>query len=325
MSFPSAHHTPFSTNPVTYQQYQKNDPVKNSIYDVNMECDSSLRYQNRVTLVIDSKDRKINEEPHKYNLKLNKTYKDVVSIELKKAILPNSDYIINKYNNVFYFQDSDDMQALDDYHQILLPIGDYLMDDDSADSIRSLLEQGLNSTTPGNTYTVCLDPNTHLMTITQTAGSGVFNILLRYPKESCPDQSGNNELPNHLGEILGFKPINHLNHIKYTADYVFNLRPNRYLVVRIQGWDRVDSNHSGVQDSFCILPLDTRLNNFMLSNNCDQLDNEIYQKDFNPPLGNLDRVNIEFLTQNGHPYNFRGRNHVLLFEVVSLARHSNYH
>ena len=286
-----------------------------------MECDAGLRYQNKAVLVLDSRDRTIKEEANKFSIKLNKPYKDVISIELKKAQLPNSDYVINEFNNLFYFQDSEEMENKGDFHQIQLPIGDYSADHDTNDSLRSLLEQGLNASNPGNTYSVEVDGSTHQFTITQESGSGTFNILFIYPK--C----GNKKdcLPNNMAEVLGFSKCNQTGDTSYTGSGVFNLRPNNYIILRIKGWERVDSNRDSVQNSFCILPLDTRLNNFMLSNNCDQLDNEVYQKDFNPPMGTLDRVNLEILNANGQPYNFRGRNFVLVFEITSLSRYSNYH
>jgi len=324
MSFPKAHFTSFSKSDQAYKQFAPDDPVTDSIYDVNMECDASLRYQNRVVLVVDSKDRAINEEPNRYNLKLNKVYKDVVSIELKKADIPNSDYIINNNNNNFYFQDDQSQVGACDYHTLQLPIGNYPIDHAVNDSIRSLLEAGLNMIDPANTYEVVVDANTNLFTFTQLAGSGVFNILFQAP-QTAGSGSGGNLLPNSIREVIGFKPVDLVNDTSYVADYTYNLRPAKYIILRIKGMERVDSVHDSVQDSFCVLGMDTRLNNFMLSNNCDQLDNEVYQKDFNPPLGKLDRLNIEFLDQNGNPYNFRGKDHVMVFEIVSLSRHSNYH
>lgn len=324
MSFPNAHFTSFSKSDQAYKQFAPDDPVTDSIYDVNMECDASLRYQNRAVLVVDSKDRALNEEPNRYNLKLKKTYRDVVSVELKNADIPNSDYIINDNNNNFYFQDEQDQVGDCDYHTLQLPIGNYPIDHDTNDSVRSLLEAGLNMIDSANTYEVLVDQNTQMFTFTQTAGSGVFNILFRSPK-TAGEGSGNNLLPNNIREVIGFKPIDQVNDTSYTAHYTYDLRPAKYIVLRIEGMERVDSPHDAVQDSFCVLSVDTRLNNFMLSNNCDQLDNEVYQKDFNPPLGELDRMNIQFLDQNGNPYNFRGKDHVLVFEIVSLSRHSNYH
>lgn len=326
MSFPSAHFTRFSKSPQAYKQYAPDDPVEKSIYDVNMECDASLRFQNRAILIVDSKDRSNREEPNKYTVKLNKSYRDVVSIELKNADIPNSDYIINENNNMFYFQDTQELIDTDQYYQIQIPVGHYPADDPTLDSIRSLLEQALNLAGP-NTYTVTVDPNKMQFTITQTSGSGIFRILFVFPKETeaCQAGNGNNQLPSHIGEVLGFRTNANLKgNTTYTAPYVYNLRPSKYIVLRIRNLERVDSNHTPVQDAFCILSVDTRFQNYQLCNNVDQLDNEVYQKDFNPPLGELDRLEIEFLDSNGKPVNFRGRNHFMTFEIVSLSRFSNY-
>jgi len=333
MSFPQKdpHYTQFSKSPIAYRQFAPDDPVKESLYDVNMECDQGLRDQNRVILVIDSNDRKRNlmnpnkdSEPNNYTIKLNRSYKDVVSVELKNANIPNSDYIINEYNNIFYFQDSQDQIDAGTYHCIKMPLGNYPVDDNVLDSIRSLLEQALNLVEVGNVYQVDADPNNQLFTITQTSGSGIFNILFKVKKCSGNESSGEAELPNHIGTILGFKAFDHVGETTYTGEYVYNLHSSRYIVIRIRGMERVDSNHHAVQDSFCILQLDQTMNNFMRANNCDDLDNEVYQKDFNPPLGELDRFQIEILNDQGNPFNFRGRDHTLTFEIVSLSRHSNY-
>lgn len=324
MSFPPAHHTRFSKSEIAYRQYTPDDPVTDSLYDINMECDAGLRYQNRAVLVVDSRNRQPNQEPNNYSLKLNRIYRDVVSIELKKADIPNSDYIINETNNSFYFQDSVAQVSSGDFHTLQLPLGNYPIDDKVNDSIRSLLEAGLNLANPANTYTVTVDINTQLFTLEQTSGSGIFNLIFEVPR-CAGEGSGSQTLDNHMGCILGFKPENHTDQLVYTGDYVYNLRPSGYIILRIRGLERLDSNHTPVQDAFCILSLDTRLNNFMLSNNCDQIDNEVYQKDFNPPLGKLDRLQIEILNSKGQPMNFRGREHLLVFEIVSLSRHSNYH
>ena len=109
----------------------------------------------------------------------------------------------------------------------------------------------------------------------------------------------------------------------------FDLFPAKYIIMRVNNkqtnWNRIDSNHDPADGAFVVIPIDTRLNNFQLSNNCDQIDNEIFKIHFNPPVPTLDRFNIEFLDEHGKPYNFRGRDHMLLFEITSLSRHSDYH
>lgn len=191
MSFPPADFTTFSKSPGAYRQFTPDDPVQNSIYDINMDCDAGLRDQNAAMLLIDSKDRPDNEEPNKYEIKLKKIYKDVISIELKKASIPNSDYIVNEYNNSFYFQDNANQVNRCDYNTLKLPIGNYPICEKNKDSITSLLQAGLNLVNPANKYVVTVDCNTQQITIEQTSGSGVFNILFEVPK-TCGD--GKNKL-----------------------------------------------------------------------------------------------------------------------------------
>ena len=252
MSFPKAHHTRFAKSPLAYRQYAPDDPVQSSIYDYNMECDASLRYQNRAILFVDSRDRKIREEPSKYMLLLKKEYRDVISIELQRADIPNSNYIINEFNNNFYFQDSIEQEENGTFHTIRLPIGNYPMDDCVKDSVRSLLEQGLNAVNLDNKYEVVVDPNQNKVTITQLSGSAVFNIFFQFSK-CCDDepQGKNNPLPNHMGEILGFKcHENKINATTYMGENTFDLYPSRYIAVRVQGWERIDSNRDSAQNAF---------------------------------------------------------------------------
>jgi len=113
-----AHFTKVLTSPEAYNQYKSDDVVTKSIYDLNMSCDPSLRFQNKIIFIVDSKDRQPTEEPNKYSIKFPTIFKDVISVELKNSNIPNSEYIINDYNNMFYFQDSHNQINNDRYHTI---------------------------------------------------------------------------------------------------------------------------------------------------------------------------------------------------------------
>lgn len=321
MSFPSADFTTFSKSPEAYKQYTPDDPIQNSIYDTTMDCDAGLRDQNKVVLLIDSRDRKDNEEPNKYVIKLKKEYKDVISVELVKASIPNSDYIINEHNNTFYFQDNPNQVNRCDYNTLQLPIGNYPICDSVKDSIISLLQAGLNIINSVNKYVVTIDCNTKQITIEQTEGSGVFNILFQIPKVCA---NGNNKLPNNMARILGFKPIDHKDKLIYTGEYTYDLNPIRYLVLKIEGFDRIDSPHDPTQNAFCILSLDSKKDDkFTIDDDCNGVDNDEYIKHFNPPA-KIDRLNITITDADGNPVNFRGKDHFLIFEITSLSRFSNY-
>lgn len=324
---PKAGYAQFSKDPNAYKQYTPDDPVKGSIYDINFHNSSSLDYQNKSILLIDSKDRKSTEEPNKYVIHLKKEYRDVVCIELQNADIPNSNYVLHEFNNNFYFQDSS-QQVLDGtFHTIRLPIGNFPIDDPCDDSIRSLLQDALNMINTNNKYTVFVDSNQNTFTIRQDSGSNIFNILFHHP--ICCQGSiklDSNPLKGNIGELLGFKTHNNkTDSLTYTGEYTYNLYPAKYIILKIRELQRINSNHDPAQDAFVIIPRDTRINNFNLGNNCDQIDNEVFKYYFESPISHFDRLTIEFLDEDGNPYNFRGHNHFLIFEITTLANRKVYH
>lgn len=332
-----SHFTRFAKSPLAYRQYAPDDPVQSSIYDTNMDCSATVDHKNSAILLVDSQDRRPNEEPNKYSLRLKKVYRDVVMMELETANIPNSDYILNENNRFFYFQDSESQVKNDEFHTIALPLGNYFVHHETEDSIRSLLEDALNAINPANEYEVAVNPPTKTIAITQLVGSGVFNILFRRPKESACHENlnGDLELPNSMRQILGFRAQNLTGSLSYMAPYRYNPMPYRYIVLHVNtrsgtnaSFTRVDSNNDGAQNAFCIIPFDASLNGFLLGTNdttFNQWSNESYRIYFNPPLQELDRLDIEFRTPDGKPFNFRGQDHFMVFEIQSLSRHQNYH
>jgi hypothetical protein len=65
-------------------------------------------------LSIDSRDRNYDVHPNEYtySIELNEIYHNAVSIELKSAIIPNSEYIINASNNLLHFKESNSTELV---------------------------------------------------------------------------------------------------------------------------------------------------------------------------------------------------------------------
>jgi hypothetical protein len=185
----------------------------------------------------------------------------------------------------------------------------------------------MNDVDPANQYEISVNQNTRVFKIEQVAGSGTFNILFKKPKESeCNENlNGDQSLPHAIHQIIGFKCRNYTGKTKYKADYCYNLMPHRYIVLRITDLERVDSTLDTVQDAFCVIPFDVSKNRFTVGEAIFQWNSESLRKYFNPPKGELDRLHIEFQTPDGDPYNFRGKDHYLVFEITSLSRTQNYH
>lgn len=164
-----------------YKQYQKTDGIQSSMYDITMNSNTNPSTKNQAVLVIDSADRDHNKypNPNKYTIKLKSVYKNVSMVELKYAQIPNSAYIINENNNKLHYQDCAEDILAREYKVVEIPIGNWPADSTTAPSIRSNLEDALNSASEevDNKYSVIFDPNLRKFTIEQVKGSGIFNLI----------------------------------------------------------------------------------------------------------------------------------------------------
>lgn len=320
-----------------------NDPVTqvtSSIQDINMTGDPRSGNKISAVLVIDSLDRNYDKYPdsNRYRIKLTKPYKDITEIELLHADFPSTTYTTNAYNNTFRYQETQAQVDAGTYTEFSIDEGNWPVNDDgSYTSIRSLIEDELNNNSNGNTYSVTVNENTLKYTITQVAGTGVFNILFNGgtepygPQGTIQDINGNNVqsgdsrsvyTPNSLGPVLGFLRKNYTGAVSYTSENAYNIRRDKYLVLRILNWDRLDSTNDATQGSFAIISLDQNTFRYKFVKTFEGLNNEMYTKYFNPRLGVLNELDIEIVDSMGRPFLFNGGDHVLEFKITSTA-HQN--
>lgn len=331
-----------------YKQYNQNDGIQSSLYDVTMNGNIKARNKNQAVLIVDSADRDHTKypNPNKYKMDLKYTYKDVIMMELKFANIPNSAYIINTSNNKLHFQDSLEQIKNCQYNEIEIPIGNWEADSTLGPSIRSNLENVLNKVNQNNKYSVTFDPHVRKYTIKQVKGSGIFALIFCvnqrktgqggtitkmiqgidrfcYPEEPVLD-SEKVYIAGTMGRVLGFKPCNLAGDISYTSQQVADLNSGRFVILKIRNLERVNSNNSKIDNSFCVISMDDNVNNFVINRGFDYFNNETYTKNFNPPLPELAKLEVEILNCNGDPYDFNGRDHLLIFDVLSLSRFDNY-
>ena len=331
-----------------YKQFKKTDGIQSSLYDINLAGNVKNFTKNQAVLVIDSVDRNHNKfpNPNKYTIKLNKVYKDVTRIELKLALIPNSAFIVNESNNKLHFQDNMEQVSKGELNIIEIPIGNWPADSTTGPSIRSNLEDALNANNPNNEYAVIFDPHVMKFTIEQVKGSGIFNLIFNggtekfgtqgtitrmeagvdrfLDKEIPVGESRNIYPPQSLGPLLGFDRVNLVGQTSYTGNMAANLNPDRYIILRIRNWERVESNDEKRDGAFCIIGMENSANNFIFNRNCDLINNETYTKFYNPPEPEINEVDIEILNSRGEPFEFNGHNHLLVFDVLSLTRFDNY-
>lgn len=331
-----------------YKQFKDGDGVQSSMYDVTMNGNIKPSSKNQAVLVVDSADRDHSKypNPNKYKIDLKYTYKDVIMVELKFANIPNSAYIINESNNKLHFQDSLDQVMNREYNEIEIPVGNWPADSTTGPSIRSNLEDALNAVNEKNEYSVTFNPYLRKFTLEQVKGSGVFNLIFCisvqktgqggtitkmiqgvdrfcYPEIPVKDTE-KVYIQGTVGRVLGFNPDNLGGCTSYTSQKVADLNSGRFVVLKIRNFERVNSNNSRIDNSFCVISMDDSINNFVVNRGFDYWNNETYTKNFNPPLPELAKLDIEILDCNGDPYDFNGRDHLLVFDVLSLSRFDNY-
>ena len=330
-----------------YTLYKATDRIQSSIYDITMASNTNPKNKNQALFMIDSanRDHRKYPKPNKYKIYLKKVYKDVVMVQLRNAQIPNSAYVINETNNKFYFQDNEEQLSSGRFHTVEIPIGNWLADSNASPSLRSNLEDALNSFNDNNEYSVLFSQNLRKFTVEQVKGSGIFNLIFCggvaktglggtitkvvqgvdrfcYPEIEV-NQSEDIYMNGSMGQILGFLPKNLYGCTSYIGQIATNLNTGRYVVLKIRDMERIDSNNSKLDGSFCMIGMDDGINNFIFNRKFDFNNNESYTKHFNPPIPELDSFDIEILDCKGDPYEFNGRDHILVFSILSLSRYEN--
>lgn len=331
--------------------YNPNEPVKNSIYDHNLYGDPSVKTKIDAFLLIDSADRdhKKYPDPDKYKIKLKNPYKDVTSVELINADFPQSSYIINEYNNTIRYQQTAHQAASGEYDEITIPVGNWPVyhatDTDICDLIVTAFRENDRSINPaGVTYTVLVNEYTQTFDISKTVTVEnqdmdefrVFNLLFNDGEELKYNDNESNGIydekqakypPFSMAPLLGFSrknfiatptPLvspNHVSPILYTSDQSYNLRMDKYLVINIRGFERINSPNDAVDGSFAVINLDPTSYKFRFTKKFSGFDNEAYIKFFNPRMGNLSELDITITDREGRPFLFNGGDHVLQFQI----------
>ena|SRR3989344_3803295 len=293
----------------THLLYGKHE--KDHRYDINVN-DQSI--PNPHMLVVDSRSRHRGNdtyapvEPNDYTAYFTE-FKDVIAVELVKADIPNSGYTLETTNNALRFIDNSTT------YDITVPVGNY-----TSATLATALQSAMNDAS-AVTYTVSVDSTNNTFTI---AGTAAFDLIFVDGTEPGPgadtEKSQNLYRTNSIGPTLGFRALDLESATTYTAQYTFNLRTNKYVILAIEGLERLECQRSAVKGAFCTLMLQDDTSNFNLNANYGDLDNDTYVKYFPEPLPRLNRMRIKFYDMNGNLYNFHGHDHILTFKVSTLNR-----
>ena len=147
------------------------------------------------TLLIDSRDRNYQHypNPQEYKIDLKRKYFDVVAIELKKGMIPQSGLYINEQNNLIHFNES----IADDYLTATIPVGFYTQAE-----LFTAIETAMNDV-GDSTYTVSLTVKKQVRIKSDiTGGNNYFVLLFGAINGKFPERS--------MGPLLGFEPKNYV-------------------------------------------------------------------------------------------------------------------
>lgn len=258
----------------------------------NFDKNDHRKHVNYTRLIIDSRDRDINQYPNpaSYVIDLPDDINDVVAAELHVADITLSAPLVNQYNNTITFN----INGTD--ITVTLEPGNY----NAGKNLGTAIANVLANTDP--TFTGTFDTDTEKFIFTC---ANVFNLSMQ-------------SIERNLARILGFNTVPVVQNINglYTlkSTYKINTSDNTYIVLQI---DNFPVNHSItpiIDKSFAILgPSQDKL--------C-QYSNKPVRKDLNPPIGKLSRLRLKFSDYYGNLYDFQNYDHRLeiVFESYKVLR-----
>ena len=324
------HTIPNSNNTLNTHMAPLPQPAE-SRFDHNVAIDEHYE-ENPAVLLVNSADRNTTKypEPNKYLINLRKPYKRITSIDLQRADIPASGYIINQYNNALHFVDN----SVE--YDITITPGDY-----DIDELTAAIETAMNAEPgPTGTYSVSSNTITNKITIARTGGSGTFELLFdggekkhgtQHRDEADFDNpttvtygdSHHEHRTSSIAKVIGFKATDYTGDTSYEGPYTYNLNPDQYIIIKIKDFDRIDSTNVHTDGAFLVIFLESANSAYRRKRSTD-LDDESCNITFNPPMEKLERLEISVFDANGNPYDFNGHNHVLGFEINSMSRSGKF-
>jgi hypothetical protein len=127
------------------------------------------------------------------------------------------------------------------------------------------------------------------------------------------------DIQNAINDLRGSKIYAN----KHISNFTWDLDDEKYIILRIDDLDKLDSDNKNIDNAYGIILFDVvhGQNNII---GAGRLPRRGIEKYFNPPLSKLDRLKISFLTADGYFYDFNGRDHLLVFDIISLNQPGKY-
>ena len=273
-------------------------------------------------LCFDSREREMNlyPDPENYTIRLPKTYKGVVSIELLDACIPVSQYLIDIHNNNLDISYSEYESG--SKQTITVPPGNYIKGSDTVThSLANKLKELLEEKFAGSTWTISYSDINLKMTISVNVGTFVlnFNTGKHCDKYDDNDRGGTIiKYGTNLRTVIGFKLADYTSSSSPNASLTGNIQcdfeGSKYIIFHLNDYDRIVSEDEGVMNGFAKIALNNKPIKYI---EAPAMDKKII-KVFDQPIGKLSKLEVKFSTFGNKYYNFNGVDHSVTFRVTYL-------
>jgi hypothetical protein len=303
--------------PITNQNY--NDQI------IKQPQPNIKKGRDNFRFIIDSRDRdyKLYPNPNNYVINFTNELRDVISVELVKGCIPNSQYQINHTNNILSYIKYNELE--NECVEKSIEKGNYTVSE-LIDEL-NLIQNDLIFTHNLKKNKVIIYNNTEHNIIFLFSNYDVNNKCNNSDKKIAYKKYNyvNNikQDGGTIAQVLGFLPFNYKllsksndNYKELFAPNIINLNSCKYVILAIPEMEKNKSNTDSITSSYSIIPFDCGASCALI--NASNSANMDETKHFNPPKAKFTKLTIKFLNYDGSLYDFNGVDHILDFKVYAL-------
>jgi hypothetical protein len=279
---------PFANNLIITKDYI-NAFTEHAVIEPPVNISEPKRY---FRYVVDSRDRHRGyfKDPNIYDLKLSEDIHDVQSVELLSYDIPFTKYLINQYNNKFFYE----INGLSEDFEI--DKGDYVSGD------QLVLELNNQQTIFKFKYNAVNQKISIKKTVSENINIECGPNFKKVNNFEGPSPVYKNSLFKIIG--LGLEQINGITMNFLEFPYKIDLRSDEYIIMNLENANVISSENITTNKSFSIIKKKST-NNIIERN---------YIKEFNPCIASLGTLKVTFKDYDGNLYDFQNHDHV--FELL---------
>jgi hypothetical protein len=297
---------------------------ENKIFQIKIP-EGSYNNKSLIDLLNGSNGNLFNDLNNKYNFTLNNN-SNKLRIQSYNEFIYNLDYELNSdcnscpiksidkilgFNNSKYFVDAYDLSYIYVEKNNIINLNknsdnDYKLYKIKASSSSHIKLDFKKIFYKGDYFKIKASPMEYLCRIYKILNENTIEIEML---------EENNPLPLHLNGNL-FSNIFVLN-----SPNIYNIENKDYIILKISGVKLLNSINQSTNNSYAVIPLKNNNNTII---NQSTLPEHGITKYFNPPLGKLFWLDIEFLNYDGSSFDFQGQENMLMFVVGQLNQPGKY-